>query len=65
MFAFVTEIVKGQRHRYGDFGDFYVSVVEFAPEVKARSILVFGENGDPESPRYFDQPRSMLRVSSN
>jgi acyl-homoserine-lactone acylase len=30
-------------------------VVEFALEVKARSILVFGESGDPKSPHYFDQ----------
>jgi len=55
LFAFGTEIVKGQRHRYGDFGDSYVSVVEFSPEVRARSILVFGKSGDPKSPYYFDR----------
>jgi acyl-homoserine-lactone acylase len=55
VFAFGTQIVKGQRHRYGDFGDSYVSVVEFATKVKARSILVFGESGNPKSPHYFDQ----------
>jgi acyl-homoserine-lactone acylase len=52
---FETEIVKGQKYRYGDFGHSYVSVVEFSPEIKARSILVFGESGDPNSPHYFDQ----------
>jgi acyl-homoserine lactone acylase PvdQ len=29
--------------------------VEFGPEVKARSIMVFGENSDPSSKHYFDQ----------
>ena len=47
--------VKGQKNRYGWFGDSFVSVVEFAPEVRARSVLVFGESGDPKSPHYFDQ----------
>ena len=57
LFAFGTKIVKGQRHRSGDFGDSYVSVVEFSLEIKARSILVFGESGDPKSPHYFHQAR--------
>ena len=32
-----------------------MSVVEFGAEVKARSILVFGENSNPDSRNYFDQ----------
>jgi len=36
-------------------GHSFISVVEFAPEVRARSILVFGENSDPQSSHYFDQ----------
>jgi acyl-homoserine lactone acylase PvdQ len=43
------------RHRYGISGDSFVSVIEFGPEIKARSILVFGEDSDPASPHYFDQ----------
>ena len=39
----------------GVFGDSYVGVVEFSAEIKARSILVFGESGDPKSTHYFDQ----------
>jgi acyl-homoserine-lactone acylase len=54
VFAFYDDI-KGQKRRYGDFGHSYVSVVEFGPEIKARSVLVFGESGDPKSPHYFDQ----------
>jgi len=55
VFAFGAEPVKGQKRLYGSWGHSYVSVVEFAPEIKARSILVFGESGDPKSPHYFDQ----------
>jgi acyl-homoserine lactone acylase PvdQ len=47
--------VKHQKNRYGWFGDSFVSVVDFGPEIKARSVLVFGESGDPKSPHYFDQ----------
>jgi acyl-homoserine-lactone acylase len=36
-------------------GHSFISVVDFGPEVQARSILVFGENSDPASPHYFDQ----------
>jgi acyl-homoserine-lactone acylase len=55
VFAFAADPVKDQKRRYGVFGDSYVSVVEFSPEIKARSVLVFGESGDPKSPHYFDQ----------
>jgi acyl-homoserine lactone acylase PvdQ len=32
-----------------------VSVVEFGPAVRARSIVYFGQSGDPKSPHYLDQ----------
>ncbi len=38
-----------------------MSVVEFGPQVQARSILVFGENADPQSPHYFDQAKLYAR----
>ena len=47
--------VQGQKRRYGTFGDSYDSVVEFSPGIKARSILIFGESGDPKSPHFLDQ----------
>ena len=53
MFAFAVDLVN--KRRYGVFGDSYVGVVEFSAEIKARSILVFGESGDPKSTHYFDQ----------
>ena len=41
---------------YGIGGNSYVGVIEFdKKKIKAKSILVFGESEDPESPHYFDQ----------
>jgi acyl-homoserine-lactone acylase len=45
----------GNKRRYGVMGNSYVSVVEFAPTPRARSIVYFGQSGDPKSPHYFDQ----------
>jgi acyl-homoserine-lactone acylase len=55
VFNFYSRPEKGQKRRYGVAGHSFVSVVEFGPVVKARSILVFGENSHPESKNYFDQ----------
>ena len=46
---------KGQKRRYGVAGTSFVSVVEFGPKVQARSLLVFGQNANPQSPHNFDQ----------
>jgi acyl-homoserine-lactone acylase len=46
---------KGQKRRYGVAGTSFVSVVEFGPKVQARSLLVFGESADTNSPYNFDQ----------
>ena len=32
-----------------------MSVVEFAPRLRARSLLFFGQSADPRSPHHFDQ----------
>lgn len=45
----------GTKRSYGTAGNSYVSVVEFGPAVRARSIVYFGQSGDPSSPHYFDQ----------
>ncbi|HKW97586.1 MAG TPA: acylase [Bryobacteraceae bacterium] len=57
VFNFYARAEKGQKRNYGVAGHSFVSVVEFASEVKARSIMVFGENSDPSSPHYLDQTR--------
>jgi acyl-homoserine-lactone acylase len=41
--------------QYGTSGNSYVSVVEFAPRVRAASVVYFGQSGHPDSPHYFDQ----------
>lgn len=42
------------RRRYGLGGNSYVSVIEFGSK-RARSIMYFGQSGDPASPHYVDQ----------
>jgi len=54
---------KRQKYRYGWYSHSFVSVVEFRPEIRARSVLVFGESGDPKSPHYFDQAQLLLSGS--
>ncbi|HKQ62602.1 MAG TPA: penicillin acylase family protein [Candidatus Polarisedimenticolaceae bacterium] len=52
---FYTRAATGQARNYGIAGNSFVEVVEFGEQVAARSVLVFGESGDPSSPHYFDQ----------
>jgi acyl-homoserine-lactone acylase len=49
------ERAPGSKRRYGLYGNSYVSVVEFGPAVRARSIVYFGQSADPKSPHYLDQ----------
>lgn len=55
VFTFYGERAPGQRLGYGRAGATYVSVVEFAPRVRALSVHVFGGSGDPKSRHYTDQ----------
>lgn len=56
VFTFYTRPPSGENRRhYGVGGNSYVSVVAFGPEVEARSIVYYGQSGDPASPHYFDQ----------
>ncbi|MFP5262668.1 MAG: acylase [Blastocatellia bacterium] len=55
IFNFENRPEPGQKRRYGILGTSYVSVVEFGPQVRARSLLVSGQSSDPKSPHYFDQ----------
>ena len=41
--------------RYGEHGNSFMKVIEFGPIVRGRSLLVFGQSGDPTSPHFFDQ----------
>lgn len=41
--------------RYGEHGNSFMKVIEFGPVARGRSLLVFGQSGDPDSPHFFDQ----------
>jgi penicillin amidase len=55
VFNFYARAEGGQKRRYGVGGHSFVSVVEFGPQVRAMSVLVFGQSADPASKHYFDQ----------
>jgi len=55
VFTFYAAPEQGQKKRYGVAGGTYISVVEFAPEVRTLSVHVFGSSGNPESRHYMDQ----------
>lgn len=55
VFNFYSPVARGQKRRYGIVGHSFVSVVEFGPQPRVRSLLQFGQRHDPASPHYFDQ----------
>ena len=61
VFNFYARRVDGQKKRYGVAGHSYVSVVNFGPAASARSILVFGQSADPDSPHHLDQAKLFAR----
>jgi len=46
---------SGTKKIYGTSGNTYVSVVEFAPTLRQRSVVTFGQSGVASSPHFFDQ----------
>jgi len=55
IFTFGTRFAPGGKRSYGTVGDTYVAVVEFGRKPAARSLLVFGQSANPDSPHFFDQ----------
>lgn len=55
IFNFYARPQPGHGKMYGVAGHSYVSLVEFGPTPKAKSILVFGASAHPDSAHYFDQ----------
>jgi acyl-homoserine-lactone acylase len=55
VFNFYTRPQAGQKRQYGVAGHSFVAAVELAEQPKAKTILQFGESGDPASPHWFDQ----------
>jgi acyl-homoserine-lactone acylase len=61
VFTFVARPAREQKKRYGVAGGTYISVVEFAPKIRAQSVHVFGASGNPESRHYMDQAQLYAR----
>ncbi len=55
VFNFYTLPQAGQKRRYGVAGHSFVGAVELTEQPKVKTILQFGESGDPASPHWFDQ----------
>jgi len=55
VFSYYSRPVTGSKKLYGILGHSYVSVVEFGKNVKAVSIIPFGQCRNPKSPHYSDQ----------
>jgi penicillin amidase len=41
--------------RYAVVGSSYMASIEFSDRIKTKSLLQYGESGDPTSPHFFDQ----------
>ena len=57
VFNFYALPQAGQKRRYGVAGHSFVGVVELAEQPRAKTILQFGQSGDPASPHWFDQAK--------
>jgi len=55
VFNFYAVPQAGQKRHYGVAGHSFVGAIELAAQPKAKTILQFGESGDPASPHWFDQ----------
>lgn len=55
VFNFYTRPQRNQKRAYGVAGSSYVGVVELSVKPKARTVLQFGQSGDPKSPHWTDQ----------
>jgi acyl-homoserine-lactone acylase len=53
--SFRSEPRAGTKRWYGNYGNSFVSVVEFGPRVRARAVTAGGESGNPASPHFNDQ----------
>ena len=47
--------MNGTKKLYGRSGNSFAAVVEFGDKVRAKSVLIGGQNSDPESPHFVDQ----------
>ena len=55
MSSFGARTYPNTKKMYGTSGNSFVAIVEFGEKLKALSITVGGESGDPSSPHFDDQ----------
>jgi acyl-homoserine lactone acylase PvdQ len=55
VFSFDATPFGAAAPRLGRGGNSFVKVVSFGPEVRAASILNYGQSGDPAARHFFDQ----------
>lgn len=53
--SFGARTYPGTKKMYGTSGNSFVAVVEFGKRIIAKSILIGGQSGDPNSPHFNDQ----------
>lgn len=53
--SYTSRSIQGSKKWYGVNGNSFIAAVEFGPKIKAFSLLAGGQNGDPNSPHFFDQ----------
>ena len=53
--SFGTRKGVSTKKQYGAYGNSFVAVVEFGDKVSAKTMLVGGQSGDPDSPHFDDQ----------
>ena len=55
VFSFYAAPFGDPGPRLGVAGNSFVKVIEFGPAIRGRSVLNFGQSGDPASAHFFDQ----------
>ena len=53
--SYTSRSIQGSKKWYGVNGNSFIAAVEFGPTIKAYSLLAGGENGNPQSPHFFNQ----------
>ncbi len=59
--SFGMSSARKTKRLYGEVGNSFVAAVEFGPRIKAKSILVGGQSGDPASKHFNDQSEMYSR----
>lgn len=53
--SYSSRTFPGTNKRYGEYGNSFICAVEFGKKIKAKSLLVGGESGNPISKHFNDQ----------